>query len=418
MNNLNIITGAAVVAATMASPLVAADDHGIDSRWYVAPQARYVIADDERLGTDGSHLDDDGYGLELNFGRQISHLLNFEFNLFGDKFEQDTNNPVDNNTELNQFGAGVNFLVVPKRTGFQPFASLGAGALWTQGDAVNSPNEGQANPYGEIGLGAFIPVTAHGTKIRFEAKHRAARNDDLRPDEKTYQDTIVTLGMQIPFGAKKAPVVAVVPVTPVDSDNDGVPNGQDLCPNTPAGVRVGKNGCGLDSDNDGVLNAKDLCPNTPAGTQVNANGCPRDSDNDGIVDDRDLCPNTAAGTRVDSTGCEIKDVITLKGVNFELNSAKLLAISTERLNGAVATLNRYPDTNVLIAGHTDSSGAASYNLDLSKRRAKSVETYLIRNGVNPNQLTTQGYGETQPVATNSNRTGRALNRRVELRIQK
>jgi len=96
---------------------------------------------------------------------------------------------------------------------------------------------------------------------------------------------------------------------PVDSDNDGVVDAIDQCPNTPAGTMVDAVGCAIpqDADNDGVVDAIDQCPNTPAGTMVDAVGCaiPMDSDNDGVVDAIDQCPNTPAGTMVDAVGCAI-----------------------------------------------------------------------------------------------------------------
>lgn len=100
--------------------------------------------------------------------------------------------------------------------------------------------------------------------------------------------------------------------TPVDSDNDGVVDSIDECPNTAAGVDVDEVGCPIeetDSDNDGVVDSIDECPNTPAGVDVDEVGCPleeTDSDNDGVVDSIDECPNTAAGVAVDEVGCPIQ----------------------------------------------------------------------------------------------------------------
>lgn len=92
---------------------------------------------------------------------------------------------------------------------------------------------------------------------------------------------------------------------PVDSDKDGVADYLDKCPNTPSGVAVDANGCPLDADKDGVPDYLDKCPNTPAGANVDANGCPVDSDKDGVADYLDKCPNTPAGTKVDAAGCPI-----------------------------------------------------------------------------------------------------------------
>ncbi|MCH7407348.1 thrombospondin type 3 repeat-containing protein [Belliella aquatica] len=96
-----------------------------------------------------------------------------------------------------------------------------------------------------------------------------------------------------------------------DSDNDGVTDDRDLCPDTPQGAEVDENGCALsqkDSDNDGVTDDLDLCPDTPQGAEVDENGCAlsqKDSDNDGVTDDRDLCPDTPQGAEVDENGCAL-----------------------------------------------------------------------------------------------------------------
>jgi opacity protein-like surface antigen len=91
-----------------------------------------------------------------------------------------------------------------------------------------------------------------------------------------------------------------------DSDFDGVPDAEDLCPNTPRGVIVDETGCPVDSDADGVPDGLDACPNTPQGAMVDERGCPMDSDNDGVFDGLDRCPNTPAGVQVDETGCPIR----------------------------------------------------------------------------------------------------------------
>lgn len=140
-----------------------------------------------------------------------------------------------------------------------------------------------------------------------------------------------------------------------------------------------------------------------------------DADGDSIVDNRDRCPNTPPPMRVDSNGCEIKAEIRLPGVNFASDSAQLLAGSFAVLDDAVATLRRYPDLRIEVAGHTDSSGADAYNQGLSARRAQAVVDYF-KNAVVVNALTARGYGESQPVADNATAEGRAQNRRVLLRV--
>ncbi len=98
-------------------------------------------------------------------------------------------------------------------------------------------------------------------------------------------------------------------VTMGDDDADGVPNADDLCPDTPAGTEVDVNGCPRsedDLDGDGVSNDVDLCPDTPIGEEADADGCSasqRDTDGDGVTDDLDLCPGTPDGAEVDADGC-------------------------------------------------------------------------------------------------------------------
>jgi outer membrane protein OmpA-like peptidoglycan-associated protein len=92
---------------------------------------------------------------------------------------------------------------------------------------------------------------------------------------------------------------------PIDSDNDGVCDGLDRCPNTPAGATVSASGCPQDSDGDGVFDGRDRCPNTPRGATVDVYGCPKDADGDGVFDGLDVCPNTPKGCTVDTHGCPI-----------------------------------------------------------------------------------------------------------------
>jgi len=172
-----------------------------------------------------------------------------------------------------------------------------------------------------------------------------------------------------------------------------------------------------DADGDGVTDDRDRCPTTPAGAKVDVNGCELDSDGDGVVDSRDACPGTPAGVKVDAKGCEVMaKVISLDGVYFHTNSAELKGDSYAVLDSAAATLTSMPNVSVEVAGHTDSQGDAGYNQNLSQQRAETVRSYLISKGVSASRLSATGYGEAQPVADNSTSSGRAQNRRVELRV--
>lgn len=189
----------------------------------------------------------------------------------------------------------------------------------------------------------------------------------------------------------------------------------DQCPGTPRGTRVNASGCALDSDRDGVADNNDRCPGTPRGAAVNSAGCELDSDNDGVVNRIDQCLSTPAGQAVNEVGCHI--IFTLEGVNFEHDSARLTNAAQTKLNAAITILNDNRNINVNIEGHTDSSGADAYNMQLSERRAQSVVNYLAENGINRSRMTAVGKGESSPLTTNDTSARRAQNRRVEFIIR-
>ncbi len=107
--------------------------------------------------------------------------------------------------------------------------------------------------------------------------------------------------------------------------------------------------------------------------------------------------------------------LTLRGVNFELGKAVLLPVSRDILSEVARSLVANPQVRVEVAGHTDSTGPRAVNERLSRERAEAVQAFLIENGVTAGRMTVQGYASTQPVATNRTASGRAQNRRVELR---
>ena len=246
-------------------------------------------------------------------------------------------------------------------------------------------------------------------QLRADLGARRGLSDDANFSDAV--DYVAGLGLQYNWGG-------TVVRQPVDTDGDGVTDDFDKCPGTPAGTPVDSSGCPLpqDDDGDGVVNESDKCPGTPAGKKVDAAGCEVDGDDDGdgILNSVDQCPNSPAGSRVNNLGCPFDRELLLQGVKFATNSAELLPESIPVLENAIATLKRYPEVNIEVAGHTDSRGSDAYNLDLSARRAESVLKYLREGGVS-NTLTSRGYGETEPIASNDTDDGRQQNRRVVLR---
>jgi len=207
-----------------------------------------------------------------------------------------------------------------------------------------------------------------------------------------------------------------------DADGDGVPDAEDRCP-AEAGPRA-NNGCPVkDADGDGVEDKDDRCPNE-AGPASNG-GCPVpvvvDSDGDGVPDGQDRCPTTA-GT-IANNGCpeitvEDKEILNLavSDVEFESARATLKSSSFATLDQIVTLMNKYPNYNLSINGHTDSVGSSTTNQVLSERRAKSCYDYLVQKGISASRMNYVGYGETQPIADNRFKDGREKNRRVEFNL--
>ena len=107
-------------------------------------------------------------------------------------------------------------------------------------------------------------------------------------------------------------------------------------------------------------------------------------------------------------------VISLSDILFDVNQATLKAGAANNVQKIAAILNQYPNYNISVEGHTDSQGSDAYNQSLSDRRAAAVRLQLISGGVPEARITSKGFGETQPVATNDTPAGRQQNRRVEV----
>ena len=413
----------------MATTAFAAESSSDSTDWYVSPLASYIQSDQSRLNTD-----DAGSNLKLGLGKEVSDKFNLELGLGLNRYDT-----LGNSSDLKQLGLELDALYFFNReSAFSPYIATGIGMM-------NTSDTDDTNPNWSAGVGlltdvSFLKDAKFRTEVRFQQEYDSG--------EYAHDDVLLRAGVQIPIGGEAKPLPAKpmvkdtdndgindaddkCPATPagvavnsygceLDSDRDGVVDSKDQCPNSLRGVAVDRNGCKIDgdSDNDGVKDSMDQCPNTAPGTSVDSRGCPvdPDSDNDGVPDSKDQCPNSAPGVRIDFKGCEIKDVISLPGINFETNSAQLTSSSAATLDGAAETLNKYTDIAAEVAGHTDSTGADSYNMSLSGKRAQAVKDYLISRGVAASRLSSKGFGETQPIADNSTKDGRAMNRRVDLNI--
>ncbi len=289
----------------------------------------------------------------LSIGKHMNESWSLELNANGAKLGG-----------FDPYAASLDALRVFRRDQkLQPYLTLGAGAIRNDFEIGRDSTDFMA----QAGMGLLwkLGENRRGTgafSLRPEIK---ARWDDAGRED--YFDYIANLGFQFSFGgAAKAQELPAAPPAPLPPP-----------------------------------------PPPPA---------PRDSDGDGVIDERDKCPGTPAGVAVDAVGCPQRGEITLHGVGFDFDSARLTPTSSRVLDNVATDLKKFPRLSIELQGHTDSVGADQYNQRLSQQRAEAVREYLLGQGVSASQVTARGYGESRPVATNATVEGRALNRRVVMHV--
>ena len=347
-----------VLICALAAPTLAAA--GEVGHWYLTPQIGGISVDNDRPLQDKDWL----YGFAL--GKHVNEGLSIELNLNG---AQIGGGP--GRGDLSLYGSSLDFLGVINRSGrVSPYVSAGLGTV--QND--RSPGSDATDFMAQAGVGLLLTVweSADSSSSFAFRPDLKARWDDAGAAGHLV-DYIGTLGFQYSFGAAKAKPVEIAPPTPTPA------------PPPPAAIPA---------------------PISP----------PPDSDRDGVTDDMDKCPQTPAGVAVDDVGCPRKGSITLEGVTFEVNSARLTADSLTILDGIAADLKKYPRLQIELQGHTDSSGSDKHNLMLSQQRANAVQAQLVEQGVSASQLVARGYGEAQPIEDNATVAGRARNRRVVMLV--
>ncbi len=176
-----------------------------------------------------------------------------------------------------------------------------------------------------------------------------------------------------------------------------------------------------DTDGDTIIDTADRCPETPLGAAIDSMGCALDTDKDGIIDYFDKCQSTEVGLKVDDKGCPkvLEEDITLNlNVNFDSGSSVVNARYFREISKAANFLEEYPNTTVIIEGHTDTRGSAAANKTLSQKRANAVAKVLINIfKVSSDRVSSRGYGEERPIADESTQIGLLKNRRVVANIK-
>ena len=306
---------------------------------------------------------------------------------------------------------------------------------------------------GQAGIGYDIWLTSKTNRaqvilspfVAYQPRFgQSPRNDE------SWELSTVRGGIALKFGSGRKIETPPPPAPPVvvvkDRDGDGVMDDDDRCPDVPGLASL--KGC-PDKDGDGIADIDDKCPDVPGLARYQ--GCPiPDRDNDGINDEVDKCPDVFGYARYQ--GCPIPDTdkdgvndeedkcinvpgpasnygcpiipeeiiqkvnVAAKNVFFATGSAKLLEKSFSSLKNVAQILKDNPSYKISVEGHTDSTGTQEKNMKLSEDRAASVAEYLKSVGVDGSRISSTGYGPNRPVAPNRTASGRAKNRRVEMKL--
>ncbi|MEZ5564948.1 MAG: OmpA family protein [Gammaproteobacteria bacterium] len=306
------------------------------------------------IGADGDrNVDDKVAGGLVGFGYALSEHFNVELDFQRLNLDGDSGFP-----DQDQSAVNLNLINLYNRSGlFSPYILAGVGVVNT-----NIGNADHDDFQAQLGVGALTRLWGSRLSLRTEVLGR------YQDASSSLTDVLVNAGFSVALGSKPTPVAVAAPVVAAAVAAPPPP------PPRPAPP--------VDSDGDGVPDTADQCPNTPKGERVGANGCT----------------------------CDV-----VRQVHFASDSAKLTDEDKATLDELVETLTKLKFVSGSVIGHTDSTGEEGYNQKLSERRAQAVADYLAAKGVGGGRLVVSGAGETQPVADNKTKEGRALNRRVVLR---
>jgi outer membrane protein OmpA-like peptidoglycan-associated protein len=171
-----------------------------------------------------------------------------------------------------------------------------------------------------------------------------------------------------------------------------------------------------DRDKDGVVDAIDKCAHTPFGVEVKRDGCPYDRDKDGVLDYKDKCLKTPFSATVDKNGCSKKFIHKVLTLKFKPNTNQIEYNTFASIKKFRDFMRKHPSYKAEIIAYTDNRGDARKKLKLSKARADATKEAMIIEGIDASRMKAIGMGGENPIYSNSTKSGRERNNRIEIRV--
>jgi OmpA-OmpF porin, OOP family len=341
-----------VTAALGACVAISAQAENVVKGAYIAPSLGYHLFDNDRS------LDDEvSYGFALGNQMTENWAVELAYNM------SKTQSPsVDVDVDYLHLDALYQFTDEKTSSSWTPYIVFGVGEV-----AVNAENSTKVTDVQwNAGLGVKYAINSN-LSLRTDVR-------GLLVADEVNEDTLVNIGLVYAFGKAKAKSVAPAPVT------------QKVEPVTAPAVAVVE----------------------------------KDSDEDGVFDSKDKCPDSAKGSKVDADGCYVAlegDKEFALNVKFQSGKSVIQPDSKGQIAELAEFLTSYPQTNTTVEGHTDSVGSAEYNKALSQQRAEAVRQSLINDyKIAAERVAAVGYGEEKPIADNATAEGQAQNRRVVAKV--
>lgn len=301
---------------------------------------------------------DDGLGFFAGGGVPINRWFTLEGDIFQTNFSRDG---APNNNKWEEYGAqGSGLLTFPIGRGWVPYLAAGAGVTKTRLIGFGS----NSDLHYSLGSGVFylFPAFNRDWGLRFDARYRETDGANFPGVKGNIEEAVVRFGVMLLLGESSAQRAARA--AELDSDGDGVPDSQDLCPDTPAGVKVDAKGCPVSAEIGGPADAKGR----------------------------------------------------FGPIYFDFDRSEIKASEVPKLQAALDAVGKMERPKIILKldGHTDAVGTTEYNQGLGERRANAIRQYLQSKGVKATDIVVTSYGEVRPAASNDSEEGRALNRRVEI----